>query len=155
VLGRTDVRHETPPEREIYLPGSARHMLATRHVDRGTKNTGLAPRAQLSSLTPGALVRASILCSCQNYEGPGRAGWNVDRIVRGRPDVLGGNSRNSTHIRHGLGGITAACVALTVLGSATAPAVADSEGRPDFRPEQWGATAIGVSELWEETQGQG
>ena len=69
--------------------------------------------------------------------------------------MLGGNSRNSTHIRHGLGGITAACVALTVLGSATAPAVADSEGRPDFRPEQWGATAIGVSELWEETQGQG
>src|SRR5699024_1993044 len=58
VLGRTDVRHETPPEREIYLPGSARHMLATRRVERRTKNPGLAPRSQLSSLTPGALVRA-------------------------------------------------------------------------------------------------
>ena len=69
--------------------------------------------------------------------------------------MLGGNSRNRTHIRHGLGGIAAACVILTALGLTAAPAAANNEDRPDFRPEQWGATAIGASELWEETQGQG
>lgn len=69
--------------------------------------------------------------------------------------MLGGNSRNRTHTRHGPGGFTAACVVLTTLGLTAVPALADSEERPDFRPEQWGATAIGASELWEETQGQG
>ena len=32
VLGRTDVRHGTPPERVIGLSGSAQLMLANRHV---------------------------------------------------------------------------------------------------------------------------
>lgn len=69
--------------------------------------------------------------------------------------MLGGNSRNRTHKRHGIEGTAAACAALTVLGLTAVPAAADTEEPPNFRPEQWGATAIGASELWEETQGQG
>lgn len=69
--------------------------------------------------------------------------------------MLGGNSRNRTHTRQGIRGIATSCAVATVLGVAAVPAAAQVEDYPDFRPDQWGQSAIGSAEVWEETQGQG
>ena len=69
--------------------------------------------------------------------------------------MLGGNSRNRTHTRRGIRGIAASCAIVTVLGVTAVPAAAQVADYPDFRPDQWGQSAIGAAELWEETQGQG
>lgn len=69
--------------------------------------------------------------------------------------MLGGNSRNRTHTRRGIRGIATSCAIVTVLGFTIAPAAAQVEDYPDFRPDQWGQSAIGAAELWEETQGHG
>ncbi|WP_241474671.1 S8 family serine peptidase [Nocardiopsis xinjiangensis] len=42
-----------------------------------------------------------------------------------------------------------------MLGVTSVPAAAQVEGPPDFRPDQWGQSAIGAAELWEQTQGHG
>lgn len=69
--------------------------------------------------------------------------------------MLGGNSRNRTYTRQGIRGIATSCAVTTVLGITAVPAVAQGEDYPDFRPDQWGQSAIGATEMWEETQGQG
>lgn len=69
--------------------------------------------------------------------------------------MLGGNSRNRTHTRQGIKWIAMSCVVATVLGSTAGPAAAQAEEYPDFRPDQWGQSAIGAAEVREETQGQG
>lgn len=47
------------------------------------------------------------------------------------------------------------CAIVTALGATAVPASAQVEDYPDFRPDQWGPSAIGAAELWEETQGHG